>query len=369
MADPRKMSMTEFAQRIKSGHPEYAQLDDQELANRVLAKFPQYRQHVDMVAPAPKQPSTYDQLTAPGSSAGAMEFDAKHPIAGKFLRAFDAAGGAVLGLPGSVYHAFADPTTDGRSKWEAVPERLLGGEATAQALQDYGSGKVTPQGALSVLPEALGTGAGTVAGTGLAMKGLGGVTRPGLAKAARLGARVSDFDLTKPLSLAKPALEHVADRLENKAPTERDATLVKSNIPEYAGEEEPSPLGSPENPGIHSKIPLRTPKSVLAEETPTGSTQLSQYGSPRRGRMGPPLRPNVFSSEEAAQIYDNQMARLGAEAKDAGMYSAARGAVRRIPDYQERIGRTLNPYGGEPTEPVDLQESEQSPKLKKSSGQ
>lgn len=148
------------------------------------------------------------------------------------------------------------------------------------------------------------------------------------------------------------------------------------------------PLGHPDNPGPMAKLPMRVPASVLREESmghgapayrdatlnkrnipefagegeDAPSQTLSPLGTARpRGRMGPPLRPNVFASPEDAQIYDAQMSRLGAEAKDAGMYSAARGAVRRIPDYQERIGSKLRPFGP----PEDLMEESTPPVRRK----
>lgn len=310
-----------------------------------------------------------DKLTAPGSSEGAQAFGAQHPILGKPIRALDAAGGAVLGLPGSIYHAFADPTNDSRSKWEAVPERLLGGEAIAGALKDYGSGKVSPGGAMSVLPEAIGTGAGVVAGTGLAGRGIGAITKPGVAKLARFGARAADFEFNKPLAFIKPTMERIANTLEDFAPAERDATLNAKNIPEFAGEEPPPPEPTPKYQPVRPKPGIaRTLRSggglqefggrgkggsVWNRPAPRNAAIESEAGlqdfgaeSPR-GRMGPPLRP-VVGTPEDWQTYENRMNILTPEARSQGMYSAARGKVGRIPDYQERTGGAMSGFGETP---------------------
>ncbi len=110
-------------------------------------------------------------------------------------------------------------------------------------------------------------------------------------------------------------------------------------------------LGSIKNPGLYSKMPTRVKAApVEAETAPTTEQSPAPQANPR-ARMGPPLRPNIFASPEDAQIYDAHIARLGAEAKDTGLYSAARGKVGRTPDYQERAGRALRDYG--PPEDAD----------------
>ncbi len=482
MADPAKMSISDFAQKIKAKYPgTYDHMNDQELANRVMMKFPQYREHVNLVSQAPVEQSFGDKLTAGGSSAGAQAFDAKHPILGKPLRALDAAGGAVMGLPGFLYHSVADPLSPeeqarGQNRYEAVPERLLGAEQTASALHDYGAGKVSPKAAMSVLPEALGTGVGTVGATeglGQAIKGTSKLADYGsnsIASKMRYPATESQAAIGKPGSV-KP-LPFTPDWLsEGLVPKGRRGSLTNPGPPPnapYSGEKQglpyqpdphygeypppaqplpprtgplllrgnvEPPLGSIENPGIHSKIPLRVPKSVLdaerlaaqpapatpeigtpenpgpmaklpmrvprevlneeaeaqaasrgaetnrdatlvkanippyagegpMEESPiTSESQLSQYGAPRpRGRMGPPMRP-VVGTPEDWQTFDNQMGIIKPEAQTSGMYHAARGAVGRIPDLQERIGGKLRPFG----RPVDLQEDVVPPPRKVSS--
>src|SRR5437667_12803863 len=58
----------------------------------------------------PQQPSFGDKLTA-GYNPGAVEAT-NIPVLNQAVRFFDAAGGAVLGLPSSIYHAVADDPTE-----------------------------------------------------------------------------------------------------------------------------------------------------------------------------------------------------------------------------------------------------------------
>lgn len=406
MPNDKKMSLEQFAQVLKKQFPQYANANDQELVNRVLAKYPMYRGKVDLnsVSSLEKPASTYDQLTAPGSRKDVPGNSLENvPVLGQGLRAFDAIGGTVMGLPGSIYHSFADPLSpeekaNGQGRLEAIPERLLGGEAIAHALQDYGSGKVSGSDALSVLPEALGTGMGTVAGTDLALRGAGGAAglaskvpgvRPTVGKLASFGSNVVDPNVTGIFSPRLANAQRVMGRLgktlqsEEVAPVERDATLNRRNVPEYAGEEEPpSPMpkfGAAKTPPSHlgeawsgertglpyQPNPRFEPRPAVAPPIPSrpglmlgpGEGAIEGEVMPKtskpvdlnaraRGKMAPPLRPLVGSPEDW-QTYDQQMSVLKPEARDAGMFSAARGAVNRTPDYQVRIGKTLRNFGEE----------------------
>jgi hypothetical protein len=95
---------------------------------------------------------------------------AKHPILGPIAR-FLVAGGqnaasAITDTPSFLYHAITDPPRPEESSM--TPEQRvvarLGVEQAVKAGQDYASGMVTPKGAASVLPEALGAGVGQTAG-------------------------------------------------------------------------------------------------------------------------------------------------------------------------------------------------------------
>src|SRR5439155_2850761 len=124
-----------------------------------------------------QQPSSfYDRLTA-GYDPGAAAFAEKHPVLGPAARFASAAGGTILGLPGSLYHAVADDLTPEeeaefqghtRIPGEVAIERLTGGPLVRGA-QQYANPETRPtfKQAMSVLPEALGQGTGTVVGTEL----------------------------------------------------------------------------------------------------------------------------------------------------------------------------------------------------------
>src|ERR1035437_3222720 len=144
-------------------------------------------------APAPKPPSTYESLTAP-DDPGAREFGEKHPVLGPVVRGLGALGGAVMGMPGAIAHTFS-PATEEEQKtyggaYETQPgftnrallgaERLSGASSIPDA-RDFYEGKQdikpTAAGIKSVLPEALGQGAGVVVGGELMGKGAGPATR------------------------------------------------------------------------------------------------------------------------------------------------------------------------------------------------
>jgi hypothetical protein len=119
------------------------------------------------------KPSTWERLTS-ADDPGAREFAEKHPIFGPPARVLSAIGGAVPGLLGSVYHAVADKPTEEENKMfeghtripgELTVERLTGAPSIVQGAKDWANPQTRPtaRGALSVLPEALGTGIGTVA--------------------------------------------------------------------------------------------------------------------------------------------------------------------------------------------------------------
>jgi hypothetical protein len=147
------------------------------------AEAPQQQQ-----APEPqKQPSFLERLTA-GYDPGAAQFDEQHPIAGKVVRGLSSLGGSVLALPSSLYHAAADPLTPEeeqefqghtRIPGEVTIERLTGAPLVRGAEQ-WINPETRPslKGALSVLPEALGQGAGMYIGSELLGKGVDAAVKP-----------------------------------------------------------------------------------------------------------------------------------------------------------------------------------------------
>ena len=135
--------------------------------------------------PPEQTPGFFKRLFS-GYDPGAQEYAEKHPVLGVPVRALSAAGGALLGTAPAVYHAFADAPTEEEKARYAEGERAAGeapGTETSglkrvglgirrlavdpvvEAGKAYASGEVTPGGALGVLPEALGTAAGSIAGS------------------------------------------------------------------------------------------------------------------------------------------------------------------------------------------------------------
>lgn len=93
-----------------------------------------------------------------------------HPILGPLAR-FLVSGGqnaanAITKTPSQMYHAIVDPPSDEEAG--LTPEQRfiyrVGGKQAIQAGEDYAAGKVSPEAASSVLPEAYGTAVGQVAG-------------------------------------------------------------------------------------------------------------------------------------------------------------------------------------------------------------
>ena len=134
-----------------------------------------------------QQPSFAERLVS-AYNPGATEFADKHPILGPAVRFLDAAGGAMLGIPSSLYHAAADPLTPQeeqefqghtRIPGEVAVERLTGGPLVRGA-QAYANPETRPtfKQAMSVLPEALGQGTGSYVGSELVGAGVKTAAKP-----------------------------------------------------------------------------------------------------------------------------------------------------------------------------------------------
>ncbi len=44
---PKKLSVKDFAAKIKAKYPDYSNVDDSELVKRITAKYPEYNEQVD----------------------------------------------------------------------------------------------------------------------------------------------------------------------------------------------------------------------------------------------------------------------------------------------------------------------------------
>ncbi len=122
------------------------------------------------------EPSFYEKLTgSPRFDPETMAFDEAHPVLGKATRALSSIGGNILGLPGGLYHAIADkPTPQEEEEFKGhtrIPGELaierLTSAPIVRGVQDWQKMHPSVRGILSVLPEALGQGVGTVAGAEL----------------------------------------------------------------------------------------------------------------------------------------------------------------------------------------------------------
>lgn len=174
------------------------------------------------------------------------QWAAKHPILGPVARFAVTAGqnaaSAVADAPSNAYHAFADPATPEETKRYGADQvtgakrvglgvgRLFGREQAENAIEDYSSGKVTPAAAKEVLPEALGTGVGQVAGGAVYGKGTE-IVSDGLNAAGKLRTKMANSTARK-ITGVEPALKeavtkasdaHAEDLTEHAATSENVA--------------------------------------------------------------------------------------------------------------------------------------------------
>jgi hypothetical protein len=274
------------------------------------------------------EPSLGERLTSP-YDPGAAEFAQKHPIAGPAVRAMSAFGGAVLGAPGALYHAVADPITP-QEEQEFAGHTRIPGELTAERLtgaplvrgmQAYADPKTRPTfgQAMSVLPEALGTGAGTAAAYelgGRAIRGLPSATRAVTGMAPPIARAVSGFVDPELAGVVSPRLGHalrLAERIGKtgmpEVPPKIGATeriLVRPSPNVKFGEALPK-VGAteriPVRPGVAPSItsapemPTTPTGDVIPAQPPAIAPQIPSTGwSPAGGRGGLSLQMSRPSS-------------------------------------------------------------------------
>lgn len=158
------------------------------------------------------------------------QWAAKHPILGPVARFAVTAGqnaaSAIADAPSNAYHAFADPATPEETKRYGADQvtgakrvglgvgRLFGREQAENAIEDYSSGKVTPAAAKEVLPEALGTGVGQVAGGAVYGKGTE-IVSDGLNAAGKLRTKMANSTARK-ITGVEPALKEATSKAAEK---------------------------------------------------------------------------------------------------------------------------------------------------------
>lgn len=226
--------------------------------------------------PAPKTPGIGERLTR-SYNPDVEQFAEKHPIAGPAVRFLDAAGGAAMAAPGAALSAIRHPLDTVKGVGESLA-----------AWKDPNTWK----GAASVLPEALGQGVGNVAvGEGLkpissAAADATGASRTALSRIARdpaTGKIHSPWEIAVDKLLPDPnAPKAIPARQIPKGTNYGQFLEDQKNAPKV----EPA-LGSPENPGFHSKLPTRMPPKVepVAEPAALGSVENPGWHSKIPTRM------------------------------------------------------------------------------------
>lgn len=70
-AGPQKISVDDFAQKIKDKYPDYAEIDNVELTNKMIAKYPEYADKVEMNIQEPQRETFGQQLKGDAQRAWA----------------------------------------------------------------------------------------------------------------------------------------------------------------------------------------------------------------------------------------------------------------------------------------------------------
>lgn len=182
-------SLNPLTQKIRAKYPgAYDDLDDATLTKKVLAKYPQYS---DLAAPAmPKVPASVDAavrtapeesglttgpIMSPHTEENTPTAAGGDPVAQRvFAREVHAGAKALKDMIPGAYHALTDPASTPEEQAIVGPHqggglslaihRLIT-QPVKNAISDYASGRVTPDAALSVAPEAVGSaGANVITG-------------------------------------------------------------------------------------------------------------------------------------------------------------------------------------------------------------
>lgn len=200
---------------------------------------------------SPPKPNTYQKLTA-GYNPDVEEWAQKHPVVGPIVRFLDATGGAAMSAPEAIVKGITG----------AVKSATTGQKyPLAQTLLEAGQGWADPkvrQGALSVLPEALGVGAGNVAAgeaVPAAISAGASAVKSALPSAARAGAAFQDIKTTVgsvPIDTGKFS----DSALELYTQSQRGATLPKAvrDLVNRATKPEGTPLTYSEAKDFQSNI-------------------------------------------------------------------------------------------------------------------
>jgi len=286
----------------------------------------------------------------------------------------------ILGAPSAAYHAFADePTAEERERFglsenpDMMERAALGAgrmvyQAPTIAIKDYASGKVTGQGALEVLPEALGQGSGTVVGgklaetvapkiarsiprgAGAAVGRMASAAKPVIGRGLLVASDIVDPDY---IGMASPRLAHmqrIAGRIGTKLsatpPVEQAASLGK--IPVAAPEAAPPATlaGNVRTPGQIAPEAIR-PRAFVArpaEPIPprSGLMLKGEVATPESDvemmRRGAPAE-----SGEAAEIRGLRIQNLRSQLANAETTGERMQVLRRLKDVESPVDITERP--------------------------
>lgn len=286
-------------------------------------------------------------------------------------------GKTALGLPGAIYHSVADAPQNDEEKAVAATSATIPGttiqlpqsaklfvhrnvKPITNAASDYAAGKVSPEAALDVLPEAIGQAAGNVVGGKALEVGLGGVpdvissaiekTAPARNAMARnivspmvyegVGEAAGDarFGIDPARGLVNEGLvgskEGLAGDVTNRLPGKIDARLgeLKSASDNILQNHPNSRLYLDAEPAIDSAIDraVKSAKDVGAEGTVARLEQLRTALKSRYGR----LQGSPFELNELKTRLQNSANELGGyrnvEPADASAAMAMKNAAQNV---------------------------------------
>lgn len=224
-------------------------------------------------------------------------------------------------VPGAVYQSFATPPTPqeerafGPERWSYGIGRLIA-EPVANAIQDYRSGRVTPDSAASVLPEAVGSAGAQVIGAKVAPEIMEQIPAGRVLRTA--GKTLARTDITKPFQL----MEKVPKYWEETSPESQFRAMTKQAISE----------------GRASKIPTRLRPAQITQSGEATPARSASVAEPVGGRR------LVLTPEEIQRA--NQMYQVAKQqAHERGMQYAGG---------MEPAGPTIPApkFGNEPAPPV-----------------
>lgn len=352
------LPVEQFAAQVRSRYPgAYDHIPDQELADKIVAKYPQYK---DNILPAAGAAETIANIIPEGEAAEKTRQRADPTALNEPSRDFP--GTPKMGAARNVEYrlerynpaaqlataAISAPSSVGLVRMgianPVAAARMIGGSAAGSTLGGYGGravGGIWGDEGRKVGEEIGGVvgglGGGYLGARGLEIPGRGSLMKSlfgGSEEAPKpefVSIRQSpSFD---PVAYKQGAAERMSARPSTIDPVrqavrEGRAALIPTRMPKL-----PAPEPEPDEYAL-GKI-LRRPE--LVRKDPLGPMPIEKMGP----RIPRPMTPLVGTPEEVAN-YEQRMRILNQEAKDAGIYHAARGSTKRKVDLPSRIGKRMS---------------------------